>query len=67
MRHAEIMFNVTGQTFTFDPPEPFQPSGTPTVTVYRSTDTDDGTAQSATTGSCSVYSVATTFSASAGA
>ncbi len=64
MRHAEVVYNVTGQTFSYDPPEG-QPTGTPTVSVFRSDVSDDGTAESATTGSCSVDSVATTLSASA--
>lgn len=61
MRHAELIFNVTGQTFFYDPPELFRPSGTPTVQVFGSGSDDDGTAVSATTGACSVDSVNTTL------
>lgn len=65
-RHAEIVFNLTGQSFTYDCPEG-RPSGTPTVQVFPSGNDDDGTAESATTGACSVDSVNTTLSSSASA
>lgn len=61
MRHAEILFNVTGQTFFYDPPEGFRPSGTPTVQVFSTGSDDDATAESATTGACSVGTVNTTL------
>ena len=62
MRHQEIVFNLSGQTFFYDPPELFRPSGTPTVEVFSTDEDDDGTAESATTGACSVDSVNTTLS-----
>lgn len=64
MRHAEIIFGLTGQSFTYDPPEG-RASGTPTVQVFSTSTDDDGTAESATTGSASVDSVNTTISAAA--
>lgn len=67
MRHQEIIFNLTGQSFFYDPPEGFRPSGTPTVTVYSSGSDDDTETESATTGSCSVDSVNTTLSVAASA
>lgn len=63
-RHAEIIFGLTGQTFTYDPPEG-RASGTPTVQVFSTSTDDDGTAESATTGAASVDSVNTTISAAA--
>jgi hypothetical protein len=66
VRHQEIIFNLTGQNFFYDPPEPFRASGTPTVTVYPGEGDDDGSTETATTGACSVDSVDTTFSASMG-
>jgi len=66
VRHQEIVYNLTGQSLTYDPPELFQPSGTPTVTVYQGESDDDAVTVSATTGSCSVDSVSTTFAADAG-
>lgn len=65
MRHQELILSLTGQTFYFDPPEG-QASGTPTVDVWLSTNDDASTEESATTGACSVDSVSTAFSASAG-
>lgn len=65
MKHAEIIFGLASQSFFYDPPELFRPSGTPTVQVFRGYDDDTATAQSATTGSCSVDSVNTTLSAAA--
>lgn len=62
----ELLYGVASQTLYFDPPEG-QASGTPTVAVYVATNDDDGATESATTGSCSVDSVSTTFSASLGA
>lgn len=67
VRHQEILFSVAGQSFHHDPPEMFRPSGTPTVQVFRGEVSDDNSAEAATTGSCSVDPVNTTFSASAGA
>ena len=63
-RHQELLFNLAGQSFYFDPLEG-QPSGTPTVAVYRADSDDTSTAVVATTGACSVDSVATTFGATA--
>ncbi len=60
MRHQELLYNVTGQSFIYDPPEG-RPSGTPTVEVFAAGVDDDGTAETATTGSCSVDSVDTTL------
>lgn len=65
MRHQEIIFGLSGQSFYFDPPEG-QATGTPTVQVWLATNDDTAAVESATTGSCSVDSVSTTFSASAG-
>jgi hypothetical protein len=59
VRHQEVIFNLAGQTFFYDPPEG-QPSGTPTVRVLSSDEDDDGAVDAATTGACSVDSVATT-------
>lgn len=66
-RHQEIVFALSGQTFVFDPPERYRPSGTPTVQVFKTGEDDDGDTVSATTGSCSVDSVNTTLSSSASA
>jgi hypothetical protein len=60
VKNQEVIFDVTGQVFYFDPPEG-QASGTPTLSVFASDVEDDGTAESATTGSCSVDSVDTTL------
>lgn len=65
MINQEVIFNVPGQSFFFDPPE-CRPSGTPTLIVYRAM-TDDDAGGVAAAGACSVDSVDTTFSASAGA
>jgi hypothetical protein len=62
----EVLYNVTGQSFFYDPPEG-RASGTPTCAVYLCTADDTGTAETATSGVASVDSVNTTFSASAGA
>jgi len=67
MRHQEVIYNLTGQSFFYDPPEG-RPSASPTPTcqVYLATDSDDaGVTESATTGSCSIDSVDTTLSAAA--
>jgi hypothetical protein len=64
VRHQEIIFAVSGQTFYFDPPEG-QPSGTPTVQVFAFDTDDTGTAESATSGACSVDSVSTTIATTA--
>ena len=61
MRHTEIILNLAGQTFTYDPPEMYRPSGTPTVTVYSTSVDDDDSTVTATTGACSVDSVNTTL------
>jgi len=65
MRHQEITFGVSGQSFFYDPPELYRPSGTPTVQVWLSSDDDTSPAQTATTGSCSVDSVDTLLSTAA--
>lgn len=65
MINQEVIFNLTGQTLFYDPPEG-RPSGTPTVSVYLATNDDETGTEAATTGSCSVDSVSTTFSASLG-
>lgn len=65
-RHQEVIFAVTGQSFTYDPPEG-RASGTPTVQVFSTGTDDDGTAETATTGSASVDSVSTTLSSAASA
>jgi hypothetical protein len=61
----ELLFNVTGQSFFYDPPEG-RASGTPTVQVFAAMSDDAGPTVPATTGACSVDSVNTTFSANAG-
>ncbi len=66
MKHLEIIYALAGQSFFYDPPEG-RPSGTPTVQVFSSDTDDDGTAESATTGACSVDTVSTTISAAASA
>jgi hypothetical protein len=65
VRNQEIIFGLTGQSFFYDPPEMFRPSGTPTVQVFSTGTDDDGSAESATTGSCSVDSVNTTIATTA--
>lgn len=65
MRNQEVVYNLLGQSFFYDPPERFRPSGTPTVTVYWAGNDDDQQSESATTGSCSVDSVDTTLGAAA--
>ena len=66
MRHQEIVYNLTGQTFAYDPPEG-RASGTPTVQVFDAGSDDDAPAESATTGACSVDAVSTTISVAADA
>jgi hypothetical protein len=66
VRNQEVIFNLAGQSFFYDPPEG-QATGTPTVQVFSTGTDDDGTAETATTGSCSVDAVATTISAQADA
>lgn len=65
MRHQEIVYNLTGQSFYYDPPEG-RPSGTPTVQVFDAGSDDDAAAESATTGACAIDAVSTTLSAAAG-
>lgn len=60
MRNLELIFGLAGQTLYFDPPEG-RPSGMPTVRVLSTETDDDGTAESATTGACSVDAVNTTL------
>jgi hypothetical protein len=62
----DILFNVSGQSFFYDPPEG-RASGAITCAIYQCTTDDDGTAESATTGSASCAGSNTTFSASANA
>lgn len=59
MRTQEVIFGLAGQSFFYDVPEG-RPSS-PAVTVYPYSSDDDGTTESATTGSCSVDSVNTTI------
>lgn len=65
MRHQEIVYNLTGQSFYYDPPEG-RPSGTPTVQVFDAGSDDDAPAEAATTGACAIDAVSTTISASVG-
>lgn len=65
MTHAELLLSVSGQSLYYDPPEPFRPSGTPTVTVYQGYADDGSGTVSATTGVASVDSVNTTTTAAA--
>lgn len=64
MISQEVLFNVTGQTLYYDPPEG-RPTGVPTVSVYASTNDDQASTVAATTGVCSVDSVNTTISVAA--
>lgn len=66
MRHQEVIFNLLGQSFFYDVPEG-RPSAspTPTVQVFLATNDDDGVAESATTGSCSIDAADTTLAAAA--
>lgn len=66
MRHQEILFGITGQTFVFDVPEgrPVA-SPAPGAQVYLSTNSDTAGAELATTGSVSIESVNTSLSSSA--
>ncbi len=61
MRHAELLFNVTGQTLYLDPPELSRASA-PSATVYELAQDDDGPTESAI-GAASVDSVDTTLTA----
>ena len=62
----QIYYNVTGQSLVFDCPEG-RPSSVTSVTVYPSTTGDDGTTESATTGSAAVETNPnTTFDAASG-
>jgi hypothetical protein len=65
MRHQEIIFGLSSQSFFYDVPEPFRASGTPTVQVFRADSDDTSTALTATTGAASVDSVNTTLGAAA--
>src|ERR1051325_7592727 len=64
MINQEVIYNVTGQSFFYDPLEG-RPSA-PTLTVYRALNDDDAGGVVAA-GACTVDSVNTTFSAAAGA
>jgi hypothetical protein len=61
----DVTYNETGQTLVWDPPEGV-PSSVTSVAVYALSTGDDGTAESATTGSASVDSVSTTLDATSG-
>ena len=62
----DILYNVTGQSLYWDPPEGV-PSSVTSVAVYQIGTGDDGTAESATTGSASIDSVSTTVDSTSGA
>jgi len=61
----QILFNVTGQSLYFDVPEG-RPSSVTDVQVWEDSQSDEGQEESATTGSASIDSVNTTFSAASG-
>lgn len=64
IENLDILYTVTGQSLSFDCPE-----GVPssiTSTVYENSDSDDATAESATTGSAAASTVSTTFDGNAG-
>jgi len=62
----DILFGVTGQSLYFDAPEG-RPSSVTTSSVFETTVGDDGTAESATTGSAAVETTPnTTFNAASG-
>jgi hypothetical protein len=61
----DIIYEVTGQTLYFDPPEG-RASSVTSVAVYALGTGDDGTAEVATTGSASIDAVNTTFDAASG-
>ena len=61
----EILFGVTGQTFNWSCPEG-RPSSVTTVSVFENATGDDGTAETATTGSASSDGVSTTITATVG-
>lgn len=62
----DLLFNVTGQSLYFDCPEG-RPSSVTSSTVYENTTGDDGTAETATTGTAAVEtSPNTTFDAASG-
>lgn len=61
MRHAEILFNVVGQSLYLDPPELARASA-PTCVVYELGQDDDGPTESAI-GAASVDAVDTTLTA----
>lgn len=65
MLNQEVLFNLSGQSFFYDPPEGYPSS--PSVTVYKAMNDDDAGGVAATSGSVAVDSVSTTFTASAGA
>jgi hypothetical protein len=64
--HQDLEYGVTGQTLVFDAPEG-RPSSVTSVTVYQNTTGDDGSTESATTGSAAVETNPnTTFDADSG-
>jgi hypothetical protein len=66
VKHAEIIYGVTGQTLVFDAPEG-RPSSVTSVTVYEAAQNDDGAIELATSGSASVEtSPNTTVSSTSG-
>lgn len=68
MRHQEIIFGVSGQSFYFDVPEarPLA-SPAPTVGVYLATNSDTAGTELATTGSVAIDACDTTLTADAAA
>ncbi len=61
----KLFYNVTGQTIHYDPIEG-EASSVTSVSVFPVGTSDDGTAESATTGSASIDAVDTTFDAASG-
>ncbi len=64
MRHAEILFGVTGQHLVLDPTELVRPTS-PSVQVFRRDAGDDSTAELAISGAATVDTVDTTLAADA--
>ncbi len=61
----QILYNVTGQSIYLDAMQG-RPSSVTSIAVYSDTVGDDGTAESATTGSAAIESVNTTVDANSG-
>lgn len=66
MINQEVIYNLVGQSFFYDPPEG-RPTGTPTLIVYRAMSDDEAGGVTATTGACSIDSVNTTLAVAANA